>query len=137
MFSKNIVVDMYMNLDGTCEQPKNKNTEVAQFNIKNTKNYSEVEKSLDWTEKCLAVEGFGILALAAQRTSINQQFKTDHLGEILVFILSQTNLDKSHSAEVLYHSLSDLAIANNCENISIMLKLLTTCWSEHGCESSQ
>jgi hypothetical protein len=115
------VVEIYLKLDRTKDTSSNKKSEIVQSNAK-AKHVIDTEKNVDWTERCLAVEGLGILALVAQRSFLGEQFKSDHLGEILVFILTETNLNKSHSAHILYHTLLDLASAYNSQDIASMLK---------------
>ena len=78
--------------------------------------------NIEWTECCLLIEGLGMLALTANRHCPDTHFKRNHLGEVLVFVLSETNLNKSHSAHILYYSLNDLADANKYPDVASMLK---------------
>ena len=84
---------------------------VVSFNVRKQPNGTREENDFDLTDKCLVIEGLGSIALAAQRCGLEKQFMSNHLGEILVFILAETNLHKSRSAHVLYHALNDLAKA--------------------------
>ena len=116
------LVDLYLNLDNFISHFTLRSTlEMEKYDAISQKRLA-TEEAIDWTERCLVIEGLGIFALAAKQSCLDQHFKCNHLGEILVFILSETNLTKNHSAHVLYHTLTDLASANNYTNIEAMLR---------------
>lgn len=115
------LIETYLNFEKSRYKKYSTSTEIVSLNAAKP-NLATKESEYDWSDKCLIIEGLGILALGAQRCNLISQFKDNYLGEVLVFILSETDLSKSHSANVLYHSLKDLSAANGFVDIASMLR---------------
>ena len=116
------VIEIYLNLKQGTPLHNESSSKIVPSSSINTKTEKDEKANIEWTECCLLIEGLGSLALAYNRNSADDYFKRNHLGEVLVFILSETNLNKSHSAHVLYFSLIDLANANKYQDVPSMLK---------------
>ena len=116
------VMELYSNIKRVeCSKTSQSISMLVPSNMTNTIGHTGEKINSDWTTSCLVIEGIGLLAQAFNRNCSDNYFQRNHLGEALVFVLSETNLNKSHSAHVLYYTLIDLANANNYEDVPSML----------------